>query len=142
MRAKPKNPSPHHGAFGRMRLRYDGLLTRDNGALLHRFEMSDMHGRWTRTALGKLRAHLGERGYEQVQVKETKDNLGDVSSRIYVFRNGSDEVQARTYAEGRFEKEERVHTVEHYPDGPSGDGRLRVTLGQIISAMCWGAVPA
>lgn len=143
MRPKPKNPSEHHGAFGRMRLSYDGILTRDNGARHHRFEMRCHHGyRWSKTALGKIRTHLAAAGYEPAPTDERLDNTGAVHRRIYVFRRGVDEVRVDALAASRFQPEESVQRVDHYEDGTAGDGRNRLTLGDIVNAMSWGMARA
>lgn len=143
MRPKPKNASEHHGAFGRMRLRYDGLLTCGNGATHHRFEFHCYQGyRWSRTALGKIRTHLAVTGYEPGGTSERLDNAGNVWDRTYVFRRGVDEVRVSASAASQHDPEERVHRVDHYPDGTAGDGRNRLTLGDIIGAMSWGMARA
>ena len=143
MRPKPKNPSEHHGAFGRMRLRYEGLLERGNGARHHRFEMGCHQGyAWSRTALGKLRTHLAAAGYEPVGTDERRDNAGAVWDRTYVFRRGEDEVRVSAYGTSAHNPEERVHRVDHYPDGTAGDGRNRLTIGDVINAMSWGMARA
>lgn len=139
MRAKPKNPSEHHGAFGRMRLRYEGLLERGNGARHHRFEIGCHQGyAWSRTALGKLRTHLAAAGYEPVDTAHSGGN----HDRTHVFRRGVDEVRVVTFGTGPHEPTERVYRVDHYPDGTAGDGRNRLTIGDIINAMSWGMARA
>jgi hypothetical protein len=142
MRPKPKNASEHHGAFGRMRLRYEGLLERGNGARHHRFEFRHLCDRWPRTALGKLRTHLAAAGYEPGDTTERLDNAGVVWDRTYVFRRGVDEVRVSAYGTGPHNPEERVHRVDHYPDGTAGDGRNRLTIGDVINAMSWGMARA
>lgn len=139
MRKKPRDASEHHGAFGRMRLHYDGLLTTGNGSRLHRFEFRSMWHRWPRTALGKIRTLMAEAGYEAGETRERIDNAGNVHDRTYVFLRGEDEVRVFAYGTSTYEKEERVHRVEHFPNGTKGDDRRPgITINQVISAMSWG----
>lgn len=142
MATKPKDASRHHGAFGRMRLRHDGRITRGNGAVYHHFEMTNKHSRWATNGLGKLRAHLTRDGYEEVGSDERLDNQGVPHARTHVFRKGDDEVRIDTFLTGPAGGTEHVRSVAHFPDGTAGDGRNRLTLGQIASAMSWGMVPA
>lgn len=137
MRPKPKDASEHHGAFGRMRLRYDGLWGKNGtGARYHRFEIRSLWDKWCRTALGKLRSLLTAAGYEEDQ-PVTGDGLRD---SLYVFRRGEDEVRIFAYARTDHEPLERVYRVEHFPNGTKGDDRRpRVTIEQVIHAMSWGA---
>ncbi len=74
MRPKPKNASEHHGAFGRMRLRFEGVLETGRGARLHRFEFGCQGYRWQRTAADKIARHLGAAGYDVVSSVDTPDN--------------------------------------------------------------------
>lgn len=138
MRSKPRDVSEHHGAFGRMRLRFDGILTTGCGARLHRFEFRRYQGsRWERTAAEKIARHLGDGGYTLVSSIDTPDNTGTSGSRRRIYRRGTDEVQVSSW----YDKDggERVNRVEHFPAGTAGDDRRpRITIDQVISAMSWG----
>lgn len=138
MRPKPKNASEHHGAFGRMRLRYEGEWMRNNGARFHRFEMGCHHGyRWHDTAADKIQRHLGEAGYETVESADKNDGTGTPSWRLSIYRRGSDEI--RVFSNLTRDGRERVIHVDHYPDGTAGDDRRpRITISDVISAMSWG----
>ena len=138
MRPKPKDASEHHGAFGRMRLRFEGILETGRGARLHRFEFGCHQGyRWPKTAADKIARYLGAVGYEVVSSVDTPDNTGTSGSRRRIHRRGIDEVQVSIWYDR--DGGERVHRVDHFPDGTAGDGRRSgITIDQIISAMSWG----
>lgn len=137
-RAKPKDASEHHGAFGRMRLQYEGVWTRGNGAKAHRFEFTCHHGyRWQKTAAAKIEHHLISVGYEIASSIDKNDATGRPSSRSRVYRRGVDEVHIAGWIDR--DGTEHVYRVEHYWNGIAGDDRRpRITLDQVISAMSWG----
>jgi len=141
MRPKPRKASEHHGAFGRMRLQFDGILTRDNGARHHRFVFNCHQGyRWQYTALGKIRTHLAAAGYEEVAADPPVEKPARMEHLIRVFRRGEDEVRVDTFT--TFADEECVRRVDHYEDGTAGDGRNRLSIGDVINAMSWGMARA
>lgn len=127
-------------------------LHRDNGAVFHSYEFRAGDFSFSvrpKTAMGRLRPHLLARGYEEQPADERLDGRGVVSYRTYRFTRGDDEVQIRTYAESTYEiggrtmhQAERVNRILHFPQGTRGDGRSRLTFGDIVNAMSWGAVSA
>lgn len=138
MRAKPKNASEHHGAFGRMRLRYEGELARGNGARFHRFEIACHQGfRWQATAAGKIERLLTAADYEIVETVDKNDATSRPSWRSRVYRRGIDEIRVSSHLDR--DGGERVHRVDHYQNGTAGDERRpRISISDVISAMSWG----
>lgn len=135
-RLKPKDASEHHAALLKMRMRYDGDWTLNNGARFHRFAYRQES---PRTAIGKLHALFTEQGYRPGETRDVTLTTGQVWSRKYSYLRGNEVVRIHAYTTSASNLSEYVQHLDHFEEGMAGDpSRARISIDQLVNAMSWG----